>query len=764
MPMQDDEFINRLRATFQVEAEEHLQAISSALLDLEKEPGSAQTAARIEHAYREAHSLKGAARAVDLRDIESICQAMEGAFSHWKQKALPPPPGAFDVLHRSLDLIRASARALGTPASPAAQHQQRDLVHQLTALQTAASSSPVNPPIDMPAHPPLPPTEPGPSAPPAEGARTESDRGGAPESVRISLAKLDARLLQAEDMLNVKALTARRATDLRALSEKIAGWWPQWARISSEVRSSRWLRQDSSPEMAGIAEFLEWNCDFIRSLEARLAALASQGQKDRYAVERRVDDLLEDSKKLVMLPFSSITGVFPRLVRDLCREQNKDADLLLQGQEVEIDKRILEEMKDALIHMLRNAVDHGVESPADRSTHNKPSRATIKITVSRVNGSKVEIAIADDGRGVDLERIRESAVRNRLLSSDDAAKLSDPETLPLVFQSDVSTSPVVTSVSGRGLGMAIVRAKAEKLGGRVSIESTPGQGTTLRITLPVTMATFRGVLVTAAAQTFVIPATSIERVVRVGTADIHTAENRETVSVNGQVLSVARLEAILQLAPSAAQKSQPSLTLIILQSGGARIACAVDDVLHEEEVLVKNFQKPLVRVRNIAAATILHSGKPVPILHVGDLIKSARVHGIPPALSAAPQNLRAAPQAPRILVVEDSITSRMLLKGVLESAGYQVKVAVDGMDAFTILREEHFDLVVSDVEMPRVNGFDLTARIRADKRLSELPVVLVTALESLEQRERGIDVGADAYLVKSSFDQNRLLDVIRRLI
>ncbi len=762
MSMQDEEFINRLRATFQVEAEEHVQAISSALLDLEKEPGSPQTGARIEHAYREAHSLKGAARAVDLRDIESICQAMEGAFGHWKQKALPPPAGAFDVLHRSLDLIRASARALGSPTSPAAQHQQRELVHQLTALQTASST--VDPLSNIPAPPPVPATEPRPAVSPAEPARTESDRSGAPESVRISLAKLDARLLQAEDMLSVKALTARRAADLRAVSEKIAGWWPQWARISSEVRSSRWLQQDSSPEMTSVAEFLEWNCDFIRSLEARLAALASEGQKDRYAVERRVDDLLEDSKKLVMLPFSSITGVFPRLVRDLCREQNKEADLVIQGQEVDIDKRILEEMKDALIHILRNAVDHGIESPADRSKQNKPSRATIKITVSPVNGSKVVIAIADDGQGVDLERIRQSAVRNRLLSSEDAAKLSDPETLLLVFQSDVSTSPVVTSVSGRGLGMAIVRAKAEKLGGRVSIESSRGQGTTLRITLPVTMATFRGVLVTAAAQTFVIPATSVERVVRIKAADIHTAENRETVSLDGQIVSVARLEAILQLAASAGQTDRSSVTLMILQSGGARIACAVDEVLHEEEVLVKTFQKPLVRVRNIAAATILHSGKPVPILHVGDLIKSAREHGVPPALATISQNMHVSPKSPKILVVEDSITSRMLLKGVLESAGYQVKVAVDGMDAFTILREEHFDLVVSDVEMPRVNGFDLTARIRADKRLAELPVVLVTALESLEQRERGIDVGADAYLVKSSFDQNRLLDVIRRLI
>jgi two-component system chemotaxis sensor kinase CheA len=233
--------------------------------------------------------------------------------------------------------------------------------------------------------------------------------------------------------------------------------------------------------------------------------------------------------------------------------------------------------------------------------------------------------------------------------------------------------------------------------------------------------------------------------------------------VDGRALSLARMNAVLGITLRAAHlNSSDAIPVAIFHAGGQRIGFAVNEVLHEEEVLVKPLRKPLVRVRNISGVTILGSGRPVPVLNVADLMKSAQSSVAPAAISAP----AAKPQGPsgKVLVVEDSITSRMLLKGILESAGFQVKVSVDGMDAFTALREDKFDLVVSDVEMPRLNGFDLTMRIRSDKRLADLPVILVTALESRTERERGIDAGANAYIVKSSFDQSNLLEAVRRLI
>lgn len=741
MPHRDAEFIKRLRATFRIEAEEHLQAMSSGLLELEKLP-AADAGAVIERVFREAHSLKGAARAVDMQAVESICQAIETVFSAWKRKEAAPSPAALDVVHKALDLVR---RAVESPDDKgvASQAQVATIVTQLGRLPTAA-------PPTAPTPSPPPPAEP----PPHEAAIPAAD------TVRLAIDKLDAHLRQVEDLMAVRLATAQRKVELSKLSSLFDQWRQEWQKVSGDVRA---LRESPTRSSAVVAEFLERNHELVRTLEVRLADLTAQAEHDRYDVARRVGDLLEASKKLLMLPFSTLSQAFPKLVRDLSRQQGKEVELVIRGNDVNVDKRILDEMKDAMIHILRNSIDHGIERPSDRQRLGKPQRATITVNVTQVNGDKVEIAVSDDGAGIDVPALKRSAVRHKVLSEEEAAAMDDRDAMSLVFHSDVSTSPSVTALSGRGLGMPIVRAKAEKLGGRVSIESRRNEGTTLRIVLPLTLAAFRGILVEAGGQTLVVPIMNVDRVVRVRPQDVKTVENRETITVHGAALSLVRMAAILDLQNPSPADPDATLTVLVLSLAEQRIGFVVDQVLGEEEVLVKPLRPPLVRVRNVAGVTVLGTGKAVLVLNVADLMKAARSHGHP-ATQAAPGKAEAARQARRILVVEDSITSRMLLKGILESAGYDVKVAVDGIDAFAALREHPFDLVVSDVEMPRMNGFDLTARIRADRNLGHLPVVLVTALESREHRERGLDAGANAYVVKSRFDQGDLLQVIRRLI
>ena len=282
--------------------------------------------------------------------------------------------------------------------------------------------------------------------------------------------------------------------------------------------------------------------------------------------------------------------------------------------------------------------------------------------------------------------------------------------------------------------------------------------------VPITLATFKGILVAAGGQSFVIPTAKIESVVRVRGDDIRTVENRETIALNGRIVAFARLDEVLGLPPRALASGSSFLDVVVLGSGERRVGFAVEAVLSEQEVLVKNIGKPLLRVRNVAGATVLSSGTPVVILNTSDLIKSAvAMAGVAGSRARLPE-AGAETRARQILVADDSITSRMLLKNILESAGYRVVTAIDGLDAFTVLKRGEFDLLVSDVEMPRMDGFDLTAKVRADKTLAELPVVLVTALGSREHQERGIDVGANAYIVKSSFDQGSLLDIIRSLV
>lgn len=787
MGNKEDEFLKRLLATFKIEAEEHLQAISSGVLALEKSGHPADQAEILETVFREAHSLKGAARAVNLGHIEAICQPLESLLAALKRRELEPSSELFDVIYQALDILSGHISSPETPRP--GTDRSLDLIGRLERpLKETAASADIRPAPARPwenlgeagvTTPPLPPATP-PVVAPEGGQQPEmpdtakmADKWAVMETVRIPVAQLDALLLQAEELISAKQVAGQRSSDLRDEVARFGLWHKEWAKVQPEVRSigqqrqkpdCLWTQPANRGASAKILEFLEWNENFLKSVESNLGRMAKTAEHDGRAISVMVNNLLEDMKKVLMLPFSSLLEIFPKLVRDLSREQGKEVELVIRGEEVEIDKRILQAIKDPLIHLVRNCIDHGLEPPEERSRRQKPPRGQLSIVISQHDSSKVEIRIADDGAGIDASRVRASAVKLGLLSSEDAAQLSDEEARLLMFRSGVSTSPIITNISGRGLGLAIVLEKVEKLGGSISLESQSGQGTTLHMILPITLATFRGTMVQVGDQVFVVPTVNLEGVARVTRDNLKTVENRETISLGDQAVSLVRLEDVLEL-PRRGQRHEdaPFLTVMVLSTAERRIAFAVDAVLHEQEVLVKGLGKQLSRVRNIAGATVLGTGRVVPILNVPDLLKSAvQTTGAPVMAGAGAEVEEAARKS--ILVVEDSITARTLLKNILASAGYQVKIAVDGVDGFTQLQTEEFDLVVSDVEMPRMNGFDLTAKVRADKRLAELPVVLVTALASSEDRARGIDVGANAYIVKSSFDQSNLLEVIRRLV
>lgn len=339
-------------------------------------------------------------------------------------------------------------------------------------------------------------------------------------------------------------------------------------------------------------------------------------------------------------------------------------------------------------------------------------------------------------------------------------QLDDAHALDLAFRSEVSTSPIITEISGRGLGLAIVRDHVERIGGRIEVENRAPAGVVFRMVLPQSMATLRGLFVEAAGHPFVIPAAHVHRALRVPGTDVNTVGGRGSLQVDGQAFALARLDRLLGFAPR--PESGDQFTVVLVGAGHECLALVVDEVLHDDEVLVKRLPAPLVRVRNIAGATVLPSGRPVPILNVADLAKSSRLDEAP-AVARDGSATVGEDLACRVLLAEDSITSRLLLRGILESAGCEVVAVADGIEAFTALRSGAYDVLVSDIEMPRLNGFDLTSRVRADRKLADLPVILVTALSRREDRERGIDVGANAYITKGAFDQRDLVDAVRRL-
>ena len=773
MATNNNGFLKKLLATFRVEADEHLKAMSSGLMQLEKIPAGAQQTELVEKIFREAHSLKGAARAVNLTQIESVCQSLESVFAALKGKQLAVSAPLLDLLHQAID---AAGRLLAPDAAAPGAYQPA-IMELMRRLDDALKGTLPDPELPA-AEPPAQDLPPSPAAT-GEPAATADVRTPLPvpslasETVRISTAKLDAVMRQVEELLSPRLASGQRARELRETAAVLAMWKKERTRIQPALRLiERSIgRRDRTNGTAGdqqeftkLLEYLDRESLHMKTIEDSLASLAHSAEHDQRTLAAMTDNLLHDVKEMHLLPFSSLLELFPRFTREFARDEAKEVELVIQGGEIEVDRRILEEMKDPLIHVLRNCIDHGIEKPALREQKRKPARGTITIAISQRDGGKVEILVIDDGAGIDAAKVKSAARKLGIVSAEEADKLGEQDAIGLTFRSGVSTSPIITEVSGRGLGLAIVREKVERLGGTITLESRHDAGTSLRIVLPLTLATYRGILVRAGDHLFVIPATAVERVMQVADKDIRTVENRETIPLDGQTASLVGLGDVLDLPrKNAAGGSGFSAQALVLSLGSVRVAFRVEEILGEQEVLVKALGPQLVRVRNVAGASVLGTGQVVPVLNVPDLMKSA-VKPMAPPLGPVAAEKDAAAKKQSILIVEDSITSRALLKNILESAGYNITTAVDGIDAYTALKTGTFDLIVSDVEMPRMDGFDLTAKVRSDKQLAELPVVLVTALESRAHRERGIDVGANAYIVKSSFDQSNLLEIVRRLL
>ncbi len=805
MTDKDAEFLKRLLVTFKVEADEHLKGMCSDLLLLENDEDTAQDRSKlVETIFREAHSLKGAARSVNLREIESFCQALEGVFAALKKEDIPTSAALFDLLHEALDVLGLILTAAGTERTCEAQAQQRQLITQLeraasgqtiaaaTAqvengksghreIRLSTSSSSEAPLQDVSSPPlasaaPISGDAPMASVPAAQMQKTPL----APvltDTVRVSTTRLTSVLLQTEEMLGTKLASSQRTLDMRNANAAFGIWKKEWAKIHPLVRTyrraeSRNGRGGQGPgsgeqqrSLAKMLDFLEWNSTFLNDLEVRFKTEAKATERDSRALSGMVNNLLDDMKKVLMFPFASLLEILPKTVRDLSRDTGKKIELSIIGEKIEIDRRILEEMKDPMLHLIRNCIDHGIENPAERLAKGKSERGTIRVTVSPKD-DKVELIVADDGGGIPLTAVKSALLKLGRVSEEKLAELDDQEMVPYIFHSGISTSSIITEISGRGLGLAIVREKVEKLGGTVSVETAPESGTTFRIVLPLTVATFRGLLIRLGESLFVLPTMQVERVVRLQQERIKTVENRETINLNGKALSLTRLADVLEL-PAIQAKADASdlLPMVILTAADTRIAFLVDEILGEQEVLFKGLGRQLSRVRNVAGSTILGNGRVAPILNVTDLLKSAvKLSPFATGHSNETGLARGSRRRPAVMIAEDSITTRTLLKNILETSGYEVTTAVDGRDALTKLKSGAFDIVISDVDMPRMNGFELTAQIRKDKKMATIPVVLVTALASLEDREQGIDAGANAYIVKSSFDQGNLLEVIERLL
>ncbi|PAU54602.1 hybrid sensor histidine kinase/response regulator [Pseudomonas indica] len=734
MPLDREALRQRLLASFRVEAEERLGVLAAGLANWRE---ASATAESIESLFREVHSLKGAARAAGLGAIERLCHAWESLLSAARHGQLTLTPERVELCRYALHAVQ------GLQAGQ--ELDEDDQTQLIESLEAAAEGEAVVLPEN---------------APPVQSTAMPAD----PATVRVSAPRLDALLFQSETLLQHKLEAQAHARALKALADSFQ---PQRARQLLGQETLKPLRaglDELAPSLRdalkNLLDYVDWSLAQLDRQHFEAVRLVKAGQHLALGLAQLSENLREGLEDVLLLSGRSLLESLPAMAQDLAVQAGKRLELHMRGETLQIDKRILDELRPVVTHLLRNAVDHGIEPPDVRTAQGKPAVGRIEIELLQEAADRFELRIRDDGQGIDVERLKKRAVELGLMSDEQAAELSTGEAQALVFASGLSSSTIITDLSGRGLGMAIVEQAVERIGGHVETESRPGQGTCFRLHLPISLSIFRAVIVRVAERVFAVPALAVERCLRLPDTAMKRLENRPSLVVGEQVLPVWTLAEVLGLEPTPINGSE--LLALLLKVRGDRFTLLIDELLGDQEISVKNLGRQLIRVPNLLGATVLGDGRLVPILHPQDLYQSAL--GTTSSGPALASREAAEKKVQRLLIAEDSFTSRGLLKTILEAAGYQVATANDGLEAWNALKQGQFDLLVSDVEMPRMDGFSLTARIRADRELSELPVVLVTALHSAEDRARGLEAGANAYLVKSGFEQETLLDAIRRLI
>lgn len=775
MTIKDEAFLKKLLATFKIEAEEHLQLMTGGLIELEKAASGEKKRTILESIFREVHSLKGAARAVNLTPIETVCKSLESIFDSLKRETLVLRQDAFTNIHRAIDFISKSLRALEPGKEKGSKQDvyagQSTLLKSLDEILKRGMDFDLNAESNL-ASREISSDSVSKSNYPLQVEDFESSTFSS-DTVRIPSKKLEKLFRRAEELFTSKLSVGDIVVEMQTLQDLFEKWKLERTALNPALREiQKELRIESLDNKKGvngkknlsdIIEYITWNDAHLKTIERNFTAQISSAKKNYHSIDLLANELFDEMKNILMFPFSGMLEIFPKLVRDLSNAQGKDIELIVKGADIEIDRRILEELKDPFIHLIRNCIDHGIETNELRRELNKSIPGSIRITISQIESDKVEIVISDDGGGINLDKVIESSVRQKIINKEEAKDLTADRILGLIFYSGVSSSPMITDISGMGLGLAIVKEKVEKLGGAVIVETEKNVGTNFRIVVPLTLVTFHGVFISADNNILILPSSNVTQVAKITKDKIKSVENRASVKLGEEVLSLVKLSDALGIKKKKKidEETLEEFQVVVVTDGIDKIAYKVDEVIGEKEILVKQLGKSLSQLETITGATILGNGKVVPILNIYDLLKKSVSRSLPFALNKLSELEETKRKS--ILVAEDSITARTLLKNILETAGYDVTTAVDGIDAFTLLKTKNFNIIISDVDMPRMSGFDLTHKIRSTKDYSELPVVLITALESREDRERGIDVGANAYIVKSSFDQNNLLEVIRQL-
>ena len=748
---------------FRMEADSQTQILTDGLLAMERHAGDA---AAVESMMRAAHSIKGAAAIVGLQVVVQLAHGMEDSFVAAQHGRLKLTPERVDVLLSGVDLIVQLSRLddAGAEAWLAANAAQIDQTLNAIAGIADLPELPALPPAPapMPAPAPLSPEAAEPQAPVASGLAGDEPETAAPAPRAATGAGAPAKA-QAQNFDKLLSLASESRINAHQMHPFI-GALQRFKRNQSSLFSAIEqlhvaIARSGDPDLMEksllalhktqpLKQFMLEHIADIETYERRLLAV-SQGM---------VDEVLA----LRMRPFRDGIHAFPRMVRDLARSLGKEVQLEIDGEDTLVDRDILAKIESPLNHMLRNAIDHGMEGPYERIDAGKEALGTIRME-ARHRAGMLSIEISDDGRGVDLEKIRQSVITRKMASPAMAAALSTGELLEFLFLPAFSLKEKANELSGRGVGLDIVHETIRQQNGTVRLESEPGRGFRALITLPLTQSIVRALVIEIQGQAYAIPIVKVESVVRVPQTAIHTLENKQFFELKGEHLGLVSAAQVLELGE--ADTSGDDLPVVVIGRGKQSYALVVGAIRGEQSLAVQAIDPIFGKMRDISAAALLDDGEPVLILDVPDLLlsidKLLHEGGLHQLAQGGPALQR---RAKRILVVDDSLTVREMERKLLLGRGFAVDVAIDGIDGWNMVRSGEYDLVITDVDMPRMDGIELVSLVKKDLHLHKLPVMIVSYKDRPEDRARGLSAGADYYLTKGSFHDETLLDAVADLI
>jgi chemotaxis protein histidine kinase CheA len=720
MAVDKSKYINQ----FTEEGLENLTAVEKLLFEI-KEGSCVQE--NLVTLMRALHTLKGSARMLEFKNIETVVHTMETAFTSLKEERISLSDKAVKLILAGLDELKAGINIVKSGGEDGIQ---------AALFQKELSSLSANEEFDIPEAGVAEKQEQKPKPEDAKKKRSEDEK---PESIRISLERIDDIIHDMAALQSLEIIARNIARD----TESVNAASKQFSKLISASQS--------------------WNSPLIqefRAIELMAGKLGSLVKNYALDVGNHIRSAYDSIISLRMLPLSTVLDEYPRQVFTIASELGKKVKIKIEGAENEIDKNLIESLSEVFLHMIRNSIDHGIETPEERRAAGKDETGLLTITCVRESGN-MKVTIADDGKGINIEGIRKKIVEKGLVSPEAAAALGEEELINFIFQSGFSTAEKLSSVSGRGVGMDAVRSNIERMKGSIAIQTTAGQGTVFTISVPLSLAALMGFPISSGSMKFIIPANFVDTVMLINTKDIITVVDRPGIKYNDRIIKLFYLHHVLKIPIDEKKNSGDSIFVAIVHAYEETVAIAVNQVSSMRQVILKTLPSFMERLEVFSGVVLSEDYEMIPALHIPTVIRMARRTK---TIDMKKRHVDYERMRKSILVVDDSRPTRDIEREILEAEGYKVDVAADGSEALAAAKNAQYDLICTDIVMPNMDGFMLTENIRKNDRLKHIPIIAVSSRSDEKDQNRAALLGINRYIAKNSFNVRNLTAIVRELI